>query len=308
MTGCITSDSPSTTIQDKDSDQDGWTNLEEEQAGTDPYNKDTDGDGYNDPVDPNPLVPQTTAPPSTTSPPTQPPTTAPPATLPPSTTPPTTVPPTTMAPPDFPDLSNYVYGFENYHSSDSTCCRTGDIIGKISDLGAQTVLYEDASIDTERLDDLGIQVLVFGLTTDKSLTSNDINQLYQYILDGGMVWLAAVTPGYDNILDMFGTSTSFVSKTEVDDNEFICSDEDWISYDIDSFYVASIYTFENLETWDGSIHVQGYGGYHEWPQVVYKKVGDGHIFCSNMAFYKYYHKNDNLTIFNNIAYTIASLI
>ncbi|MFQ5842604.1 MAG: hypothetical protein ACE5I8_09225 [Thermodesulfobacteriota bacterium] len=39
-----------------DSDGDGWTDEEEERAGTDPNNKDTDGDGIWDPQDPNPLV------------------------------------------------------------------------------------------------------------------------------------------------------------------------------------------------------------------------------------------------------------
>ena len=38
-------------------DQDGWANLKEYQAGTDPTNPDTDGDGRMDDVDPNPLIP-----------------------------------------------------------------------------------------------------------------------------------------------------------------------------------------------------------------------------------------------------------
>ncbi len=40
-----------------DSDNDGWDNLKEFTEGTDPNNPDTDGDGMNDSVDPNPLVP-----------------------------------------------------------------------------------------------------------------------------------------------------------------------------------------------------------------------------------------------------------
>ncbi len=39
----------------KDSDGDGWTDAQEQNAGTDPYGVDTDGDGYWDPQDPNPL-------------------------------------------------------------------------------------------------------------------------------------------------------------------------------------------------------------------------------------------------------------
>jgi hypothetical protein len=38
-----------------DSDGDGWSDGQEQQAGTDPYNVDTDGDGVWDPKDPNPL-------------------------------------------------------------------------------------------------------------------------------------------------------------------------------------------------------------------------------------------------------------
>jgi len=39
-----------------DSDGDGWSNLQEKNAGTDPHNIDSDGDGIWDPHDPNPLV------------------------------------------------------------------------------------------------------------------------------------------------------------------------------------------------------------------------------------------------------------
>jgi hypothetical protein len=38
-------------------DSDGWNNLQEYFAGTDPTNPDTDGDLRNDDVDPNPLIP-----------------------------------------------------------------------------------------------------------------------------------------------------------------------------------------------------------------------------------------------------------
>lgn len=41
----------------EDSDGDGWTDAQEIKAGTDPYKKDTDNDGYWDPQDPNPLDP-----------------------------------------------------------------------------------------------------------------------------------------------------------------------------------------------------------------------------------------------------------
>jgi hypothetical protein len=39
-----------------DSDGDGWSDVQEKKAGTNPYNVDTDGDGIWDPKDPNPLV------------------------------------------------------------------------------------------------------------------------------------------------------------------------------------------------------------------------------------------------------------
>ncbi len=53
--GCIEDKElvPSTSIPD--SDGDGWNDEQEEIAGTDPYNKDTDDDGYWDPKDENPL-------------------------------------------------------------------------------------------------------------------------------------------------------------------------------------------------------------------------------------------------------------
>ena len=40
---------------DEDSDGDGWTDSEEQKAGTNPHKVDTDGDGYWDPHDANPL-------------------------------------------------------------------------------------------------------------------------------------------------------------------------------------------------------------------------------------------------------------
>lgn len=40
-----------------DSDGDGWTDAQEQDAGTDPFRVDTDGDGYRDPEDPSPLDP-----------------------------------------------------------------------------------------------------------------------------------------------------------------------------------------------------------------------------------------------------------
>ncbi len=41
---------------EEDSDGDGWSNDHERRAGTNPYSKDTDGDGLWDSMDPNPLV------------------------------------------------------------------------------------------------------------------------------------------------------------------------------------------------------------------------------------------------------------
>jgi len=45
---------------EEDSDGDGWTNEHERKAGTNPYSKDTDGDGLWDSMDPNPLVAEDT--------------------------------------------------------------------------------------------------------------------------------------------------------------------------------------------------------------------------------------------------------
>jgi len=43
--------------QPKDSDLDGWTDVEEQEAGTSPFDSDTDDDGIKDPEDPTPLNP-----------------------------------------------------------------------------------------------------------------------------------------------------------------------------------------------------------------------------------------------------------
>ncbi|MHC1598747.1 MAG: hypothetical protein ACXQS3_04195 [Candidatus Methanofastidiosia archaeon] len=290
-----------------DSDGDGWTDIEESLAGTDPNNKDTDGDGIWDPVDPNPLVPQTTAPPSTTSAPT---TTPAPTTAPPSTTsaPTTTPAPTTAPPPNFPSLENFTYGFENVHSSDSTCCRTGDVIDKVKACGAKTTLYEEQNVTKASLHAQNIDVLIFGVSVDNMLSSQDIAELYGYVSEGGIIWLAAAIPTYNDLLDEFGTYVSFVKKTELKDADFICIDDDWLSYDVNNFNASTVFIFEPLDGWNESLHVYGYGGYHEWPQVIYKKFGSGYIFCSNMNFYKNYHLKDNAKIFENIVYTIGSLL
>ena len=49
---CLVPEEPSATV---DSDGDGWSNTQEQTAGTDPNKADTDDDGYWDPHDPNPL-------------------------------------------------------------------------------------------------------------------------------------------------------------------------------------------------------------------------------------------------------------
>ncbi|MEA2003814.1 MAG: hypothetical protein U9O53_02535 [archaeon] len=51
-----------------DSDGDGWNDEQELNAGTDPENKDTDGDGYWDPLDENPLDPDIPVPRTTPTP------------------------------------------------------------------------------------------------------------------------------------------------------------------------------------------------------------------------------------------------
>ena len=52
FSGCVEEE---THVQD--SDGDSWSDQQEVNAGTDPYNKDTDSDGYWDPQDMNPLDP-----------------------------------------------------------------------------------------------------------------------------------------------------------------------------------------------------------------------------------------------------------
>ena len=51
-----------------DSDGDGWSDFKEKNAGTNPYNVDTDNDGIWDPHDPNPLVAFSSTPTSTATP------------------------------------------------------------------------------------------------------------------------------------------------------------------------------------------------------------------------------------------------
>jgi beta-lactamase superfamily II metal-dependent hydrolase len=84
---------------EEDSDGDGWPDSQEISAGTDPESVDSDGDGYWDPHDPNPLdanIPVAgTATPTPTPTPTTTPTTAPTATPTPTMTP---LPPVTPSP------------------------------------------------------------------------------------------------------------------------------------------------------------------------------------------------------------------
>ncbi len=49
-------EAPEKTIQ-KDSDFDGWTDIQEREAHTNPFDVDTDHDGVWDPEDPNPQYP-----------------------------------------------------------------------------------------------------------------------------------------------------------------------------------------------------------------------------------------------------------
>ena len=51
-----------------DSDGDGWGDFKEKNAGTNPYNVDTDNDGIWDPHDPNPLIAFSTTPTTITTP------------------------------------------------------------------------------------------------------------------------------------------------------------------------------------------------------------------------------------------------
>jgi WD40 repeat protein len=95
-----------TSKPDIDTDGDGWVDELELKAGTDPTNKDTDGDGLWDPHDPNPLVPekiqeaQLPAQPETSAPPeTSLPTTDAPQSQTTTTTVPTTTKPSSTEPP-----------------------------------------------------------------------------------------------------------------------------------------------------------------------------------------------------------------
>ncbi len=302
---CISSPSPEQMTPSPDSDGDGWTDEEEAIAGTDPLCADTDGDGINDPIDPNPLTPQTTPPP--TVPPTTAAPTTPPPTPAPTTMPPTTAAPTTPPPPAYGSLSGFRYAFENVHSSDSTCCRTGDVIDKIGNLGAQTILYEETAIRKDALDAKGIDVLVFGISVE-ALSPSDVAQAYSFVADGGVIWITGLTPAYNSLLAEFGTTVDFVKKTVLDKHDFHCTEYGMVGYGISSFYVATIYTFSSLEGWEHELHVAGHWGYMDWPQVVYRQVGDGYVFCSNMSFYREYHLRDNQDIFDNIAKTIATLL
>ncbi|MHC1605095.1 MAG: thrombospondin type 3 repeat-containing protein [Candidatus Methanofastidiosia archaeon] len=305
LSGCIIpGNSPTTTaLPSPDSDGDGWTDTEEAIAGTDPLNPDTDNDGYWDPIDANPLVPQTTVP--TTMPPTTTPT---PTTAPPTTMPPTTTPTPTTAPPTLPPIDEIIFGFDAIHSSDSYCCRTGDVTNKIKAIGAKTTILEEDNITKDFLISKHIDVLVFGVDTNNRLTQAEIDELYYFVQEGGVVWLAAVMPPFNPLLSKFGTQTNFIPKTENSEREFLCTDDDWISQNVDEFYVTTIFTFENLETWDESMHISGYDGYHDWPQVTYKKIGDGYIFCSNISFYKSYYSRDNKNVFDNLVYFMGSLV
>lgn len=87
ITGCQDGEATPTL----DSDGDGWSDDREEKAGSDPFNADTDGDGYWDPLDPNPLDSEIPATPTTTSTPIPTPTSIPtptqPATASPDATP-----------------------------------------------------------------------------------------------------------------------------------------------------------------------------------------------------------------------------
>ncbi len=63
VSGCVQQD-----VAEVDSDGDGWSDEQELKAGTDSENKDTDSDGYWDPLDENPLDPEIPVPKVTPSP------------------------------------------------------------------------------------------------------------------------------------------------------------------------------------------------------------------------------------------------
>jgi hypothetical protein len=94
----------------------------------------------------------------------------------------------------------------------------------------------------------------------------------------------------------------------LDEHDFYCNEHGMVGYGISSFYLATIYTFSDLEGWECELRVTGYGGYKDWPQVIYRQVGEGYVFCSNMSFYREYHLRDNQAIFDNTALTIATLL
>ena len=148
---------------------------------------------------------------------------------------------------------------------------------------------------------------MFGISVE-ALSPSDIAQVYSYVADGGAVWITGLTPAYNSLLSEFGTTVDFVKKTVLDEHNFYCTEYGMVGYGISSFYVATIYTFSDLEGWEHELHVSGHGGYMDWPQVVYRQVGNGYVFCSNMSFYKDYHLRDNQEIFDNIAKTIATLL
>ncbi|MDD2777661.1 MAG: hypothetical protein PHS47_01805 [Methanocellales archaeon] len=90
FSGCLELGPTSTSTPIPDSDGDGWNDEQEKLAGTDPYKKDTDGDGYWDPKDPNPLdanIPVSTITPTPTPIPTPAPTPTPTSTPTPAPTP-----------------------------------------------------------------------------------------------------------------------------------------------------------------------------------------------------------------------------